>query len=124
MKFSADVSWLHVLNHTCFALSLDKGQEAVLKSGYIGKILEKFKSMASISDNELGNLPAMAYGCVNNISDDNGMLLYIIVLLLLTTNQEMYQVKKRPTLLFPGNITSKIISHTIFCFLDSVWSQE
>lgn len=52
----------------------DKGQEAVLKSGYIGKILEKFKSMASISDNELGNLPAMAYGCVNNISDDNESL--------------------------------------------------
>ena len=36
--------------------------------------MEKFKLMADLSDDELGNLPKMAYGCVNNISDENGML--------------------------------------------------
>ncbi len=54
-------------------LFLDKGQQAVLDSGSIGKILDKFKKMADVSEEELGNLPAMAYGCVNNMSDDNGM---------------------------------------------------
>eukprot|EP00795_Rhopilema_esculentum_P013519 gene13519-4401_t len=52
----------------------DEGRKDVLNSGCIGKILEKFKLMADLSDKELGNLPKMAYGCVNNISDENGML--------------------------------------------------
>eukprot|EP00794_Sanderia_malayensis_P017669 gene17669-19431_t len=54
----------------CFR-TIDDGQQAVLESGGIGKVMDKFKNMAELSDKELGNLPAMAYGCVNNISDDN-----------------------------------------------------
>ena len=49
------------------------GQSYVMMTGNIEKILSKFKSMAELSDGDLNILPKTAYGCVNNLSCENGL---------------------------------------------------
>ena len=45
-------------------------------SGHLDKILNKFKTMVQLSDSELGTLPKVAYGCVNNLSCENGLWIF------------------------------------------------
>ena len=56
-----------------FLFRLDEGQNEVLKSGEVRKILEKLKVIAEIPDGESHSqkLPAAAYGCVTNLTCDN-----------------------------------------------------
>lgn len=63
---------IFICNQTRNDLLADEAQKVILHSGCISKILQKIKSMADLSDDELGNLPAMAFGCVNNMSGENG----------------------------------------------------
>ena len=44
-----------------------------MMTGNIEKILNKFKAMAELSDGDLNILPKTAYGCVNNLSCENGL---------------------------------------------------